>query len=147
MGAQREGGPVLFGSLGSSCWYKKFLFCLACSGQPSIKYFFPHRTLFQFFVSPSPSNLGRQSCRAACLWMCVSGLNISPSKALLAYTQTEPENDNLRFLSMRTSLSPNDHALSCRTIKAWTMFPHVNANHAVRHLQRSQKPKKAFWTG
>jgi hypothetical protein len=24
-------------------------------------------------VSPSPSKLGRQSCRATCLWMCVSG--------------------------------------------------------------------------
>ncbi len=66
-----ERGPS-FGSLGSSCRHKRLLSFLCCSGQPSTKYFFPPRTLFSIYVSPSPSNLGRQLCRAACLWMCVS---------------------------------------------------------------------------
>ncbi len=64
--------------LGSSCWYKRLLSYLGCSGQRSTKYFFPHRTLFQFMRPPS--NLGRQSCRAAYLWMCVSGCESAPSK-------------------------------------------------------------------
>jgi hypothetical protein len=29
-------------SLGLSCRYKRFLFCLGCSSRPSTKYFFPH---------------------------------------------------------------------------------------------------------
>ncbi len=49
-----KGGPSLVGLLGypASCalW--------------SLQIFFPRRTLFQFV--PSPSNLGRLSCRAAC---------------------------------------------------------------------------------
>jgi hypothetical protein len=35
--------------------------------------FFPHRTLFQVHLSPSPGKLGRQSRRVACLLICVSG--------------------------------------------------------------------------
>jgi hypothetical protein len=61
-----ERGPFLVSLFGSSCRYKRLVSCLGCSGQPSTKYFFPHRTLLQF-MSLSPSNLGRQSCRAACL--------------------------------------------------------------------------------
>jgi hypothetical protein len=33
-------GPSLDGSLGLSCRYKRFLFCLGCSSWPSTKYFF-----------------------------------------------------------------------------------------------------------
>ncbi len=62
---QRGRGPSLFGSLGSSCRYNRFLSCLGCSSQPSATYYFPHRTLFHFI-----GHLGRQSCWVACL--CVS---------------------------------------------------------------------------
>ncbi len=60
----------MVGSLGLSCRYKRFLFCLGCSSWPSTKYFFPHHTLFQ---PPSLSQLGRQPCWVACLLVCVSG--------------------------------------------------------------------------
>jgi hypothetical protein len=55
--------------------YKRFLFCLSCSSRPSTKYFFPHRTLFQFLWSPSPSKLGSgQEAVPGCLsLMWVSG--------------------------------------------------------------------------
>ncbi len=52
--------------------------CLGCSSRPKTKYFFPHRTLFQFICphSPSPTKLGtgqaavlgRLSC-SMCLWL------------------------------------------------------------------------------
>jgi hypothetical protein len=35
-------GPFLVGSLGSSCWYKRFLSCFGCSCQPSTKYCTSH---------------------------------------------------------------------------------------------------------
>jgi hypothetical protein len=66
---QMKGGPSLVGSLGSSCWYKRLLSCLKCSDQPCKKYFSPFRTLFQFMCPLPPSSLGRQSSRAACLWL------------------------------------------------------------------------------
>ncbi len=50
---------------------KDFLTCLDCSDQPSTKYFFTRR-LISLYMSPSLSNLGRQSCRVACLLICVS---------------------------------------------------------------------------
>ncbi len=56
------------GSLGSSCRYKRFLSCLGCSKRSSAKYFILHPTLFHF-ICPH-SNLGRQSCRVACLLIC-----------------------------------------------------------------------------
>ncbi len=48
-----------------------FLFCLCCSSKPSTKYFFPHRTLFQFLCPHLPESwagtvLGRLSLM--CLW-------------------------------------------------------------------------------
>ncbi len=61
--------------LGSSCRYKRVLSCLCCSSQLSATYFFSSSYTFSIFVSPSPSNLGRQSCRAAYLCMCSSGAN------------------------------------------------------------------------
>jgi hypothetical protein len=62
----------LVGSLGLSCRYKIFLFCLAAAVGPcSTKFRLPHHTLFQF---PSPSKLGKQPCWAACLFLCVSGI-------------------------------------------------------------------------
>jgi hypothetical protein len=60
-------------SLGLSCKYKHLLSCLGYSGRPSTKYFFPSRTLISVHLSPSHSKLGRQSCRVACILMCVSG--------------------------------------------------------------------------
>jgi hypothetical protein len=42
-----ERGPSLVGSLGLSCRYKRFLFCLGCSSRPITKLFFPNPKLFQ----------------------------------------------------------------------------------------------------
>ncbi len=61
-----ESDIFLVSSLGLSCRYKIFLFCLGCSSRPSTKYFFPAVHYFNFFV-PSPSKLGRPPCWAACL--------------------------------------------------------------------------------
>ncbi len=63
-----ERGPNLVSSLGLSCRYKGFLFCLGCSSRPSTKYFFsPY--IFSIPLSPSASKLGRQSLRVY-LWFC-----------------------------------------------------------------------------
>jgi hypothetical protein len=73
-----ERGPSLVGLLDSSCRYKIILFCLGgCSSRPSTKYFFfltAH--CFTSFVHIGSSKLGRQSCRIACLLICVSGAGI-----------------------------------------------------------------------
>ncbi len=108
-----ERGLSLVGSLGSSCRYKRLLSCLGCSGQPSTKYFFPRSIQFQFMcphrphrkkrletfptpvgMSLSKLSLGgnnfflvRQSCRAACLWMCVSGHGVVLSLSWICYCQ------------------------------------------------------------
>ncbi len=37
---QMKGGPSSVGSLGLSCRYNRFLFCLGCSSRQSTKYFF-----------------------------------------------------------------------------------------------------------
>jgi hypothetical protein len=49
-------GPFLVGSLGLPCRYKRFLFCLGCSWSAQYKYFFPHRTLFQFLCPHCPAS-------------------------------------------------------------------------------------------
>jgi hypothetical protein len=51
---------------------RDFLSFLGCSGQPSTKDFSSPYTI-SLHMSPTPSNLSRQSCRAACLLICVSG--------------------------------------------------------------------------
>ncbi len=64
----------MVGSLGSSCRYQRFLSCLGCSSWPNKKKkISPYTT--SFHSSSSPSKLGRQSCRDACLFMGVSGLH------------------------------------------------------------------------
>jgi hypothetical protein len=47
--------------------------CLGCSGQPNIKYFFSSPYTISIYVPPIAQQPGRQSCRAVCLLMCVSG--------------------------------------------------------------------------
>ncbi len=69
-----EWGPSLVGSLGLSCWYKKFLFCLGWSSRLSTKYFFPHRTLFELLCPHCPASCARQPCWVACLLVRVSGV-------------------------------------------------------------------------
>ncbi len=76
-----EGVPSLVGSLGLSCQYKRFLFCLGCFSRPSTKYFFylPIH-YFNYFVS-----LAQQAGQAAVLGrlsLSVQSL-ITPSFALL----------------------------------------------------------------
>ncbi len=66
-------GPSLVCSLGLSSRYKILFILPWLLWSAQYKIIFFYRTLFQFYVSSSSSNLGRQSCRAACLWMCVSG--------------------------------------------------------------------------
>jgi hypothetical protein len=68
-----EWGPSLVGFFGSSCQYKRFLSCLDYFGQPSTKYFSALPYTILLYVSPSPSNLGKQSCRVAILLMCACG--------------------------------------------------------------------------
>ncbi len=71
-----------FGSLGLSCRYKRFLSYLDCSSRPSIKYYLPHRKLFQFLCPHRPqagqaAGLGRLS-----LGVCVSGWERQPLELL-----------------------------------------------------------------
>jgi hypothetical protein len=71
-----ERGPSLVGSLGSFCRYKRFLYCLGCSVvSPVQNILFPRRTLFFTLFFPTAQKagqVGRQSCRVACLLVCVS---------------------------------------------------------------------------
>jgi hypothetical protein len=71
-----ERGSSLVGSLGLLCRYKRFLFCLGCSSRPYTKYFFPHRTLFQYLCPQCPASWA-DSCAGtdACLLVCVSVLD------------------------------------------------------------------------
>ncbi len=55
-------GPALVGSLGLSCRYNRFLFCLGCSSRPSIIYFF---LAVHYFISFVP--IAQQTGRAAVL--------------------------------------------------------------------------------
>ncbi len=54
----------MVGSLGLSFRYKTFFFCIGFSSRPSTKHFFPHLTLFQFFV---PIVQQARHCRQAAL--------------------------------------------------------------------------------
>jgi hypothetical protein len=69
-----ERGPSLVGSVP----VKRLLSYLGCSSQLSTK-------SVSNYVSPSPRNLGRQSCRAACLLMCVSVNPLSLLFVCIAY--------------------------------------------------------------
>jgi hypothetical protein len=51
-----ERGPFLVGSLGLSCQYKRFSFCLGYSSRPCTKYCFPHCTLFQLLCPHRPAS-------------------------------------------------------------------------------------------
>jgi hypothetical protein len=51
------------------------------SAQNKIFFFSPHT--FSLYMSPSPSKLGRQSCRVAFLLICVSGCETNKSYHLL----------------------------------------------------------------
>jgi hypothetical protein len=62
----------LVGSLGSSCRYRRFLFCLDCPSRPRRKYFFITLHLFNYFVpiaqqAGQAAMLGRSSL-SMCLW-------------------------------------------------------------------------------
>ncbi len=48
-------GPSLIGLMGSPRRHKRLLSCLGCSFQPSTKYFFPNRPLFQFICPQCPA--------------------------------------------------------------------------------------------
>jgi hypothetical protein len=53
-------GPSLVGSLGMSCRYKRFLFCLGFSSQPSTKYiFFLTAHYFNAFYVPIAQQAGQ----------------------------------------------------------------------------------------
>jgi hypothetical protein len=100
------------------------VYCLAALHQPSTKYYLPHHTLFHL-ISPHrpPSNLGKQSCWAACL--CVSAVSstrfnliqsLASSHGSPVSAQVEGENTrptvrtewrrrNWIFLVMRSRLS------------------------------------------
>ncbi len=71
-------GPFLIGSLGLSCRYKRFLFCLGCTSRPSTKYFSSSPYTISMPLSTLPQQagqaamLGRLSL-SVCLWMRRSG--------------------------------------------------------------------------
>ncbi len=67
--------PFLVGSLGLSCLYKRFLFCLSCSVGPVQNIFFlTVQYIISILLSPSPCKLGRQPCWVTCLIVFVSDL-------------------------------------------------------------------------
>jgi hypothetical protein len=69
-----ERGPSLVSSLGLSCRYKRFLFCLGCSSRPSTKYFsssFVHY-FNSFFLIAQQAEQAVVLGRLACLLICTS---------------------------------------------------------------------------
>jgi hypothetical protein len=73
-----ERGPTLVGSLGLSCRYKTFLFCIDCSRRPIVQTFFFLTYTISIPLSPSASKLGRQACMLGRLSLiCVSGVTNS----------------------------------------------------------------------
>jgi hypothetical protein len=67
-----EGGHFLVGSLGLSCRYKRYLFCLGYSSRPSTKYFFLTVHYFNSFVpiaqqAGQAAVLGRLSLTVVCV--------------------------------------------------------------------------------
>ncbi len=68
-----ERGPSLFGVWARFAGTKDFYPAEPALVSPVQKCFLPHPHTFSLYVAPSPSNLGRQSCRVACLLICVSG--------------------------------------------------------------------------
>ncbi len=73
-----ERGPFLVGSLGLSCWYKRFLFCFGWSSQPSTKMFFLAIHYFNSFVP-----IAQQAGQAGVLGrlVCASGDIFNKTKA------------------------------------------------------------------
>jgi hypothetical protein len=79
--AEMKGGPSLVG-----CWFDGLVVLVQETFIISwmiwsvyYKILFSSRHTISIYVSPSPSSLARQSCRAAYLWMCVSGCNTRTS--------------------------------------------------------------------
>ncbi len=99
----------LVGSLGLSCRYNWFMFCLGCSSWPSTKYLFPHRTLFQFLCPHGTAfKLGWQPCWVGCLlvlvYVYVSVCNIKKCpKSLHIYSYQKFTLQNLLLYIYRSS--------------------------------------------
>ncbi len=55
--------------------YKRFLSCPGCCSWPSTKFSFSSPNTISLHLSRSPSKLGSQSCRVACLLICVYGFS------------------------------------------------------------------------
>ncbi len=70
-----ERGPSLDGSLACRGGTRYFCPALAALVSP-VPYFFSSLP-DTLYLSPSPSNLGMQSCRVACLLICDSGVHYS----------------------------------------------------------------------
>ncbi len=66
-------GFSLVGLLGSSCRYKRFFYPAFAALVSPVQNIFLLTAHFSTIASPLPRNLGRQSCRVACLLICVSG--------------------------------------------------------------------------
>jgi hypothetical protein len=83
-----EMDPFLVDSLGLSCQYKRFLFCIGCSIRPSTKYmYFPTVHYFKSFVP-----IAQQAGQAACLLVCDSFVIqiTNPSSLLLILLHRAP---------------------------------------------------------
>jgi hypothetical protein len=62
-----ERGTSSVGSLGLSCRYKRFLFCLGCSNRPSTNYFF-HRTVVPIAQQAGQATVPGRLSTSMCLW-------------------------------------------------------------------------------
>ncbi len=90
-----ERGPSLAGSSESSCRYKR-LFYPAIALVSPVQFFSSTYTI-SIYVSPWPCNLGRQSCRAACLWMYVSGVQWGKKYFILVWPEQPRLSKNLWY--------------------------------------------------
>ncbi len=75
----------MVGSFGSPCRYERFFILPSLLWSDQYKRFFSSPYTISLHVSPSPSNLGRQSCIAACLLKRVSGRDEDCKFIIISY--------------------------------------------------------------
>ncbi len=114
-GSTYERGPSLVGSMGSS----------ALVGPEQIIFVSPYT--ISIHLTPSPSKLGRQSCRVAGLLICVSGLHTG---FITASSMSSTQNlhfltlcliiETIRQHSVLKTISTLTYSSSCETIALFT---------------------------
>jgi hypothetical protein len=87
----------MIGLLGSSCRYKRVLSCLGCfTGVGPVQNIF-FLIVHSLQLPPLPNKLGGQSCRVACLLICVSGHFSDISAHFFACTAPKNVNNVVKF--------------------------------------------------